>query len=243
MSSGCVDSSALGTSEFLHSTRLGRRLIDECGWRVVKDITPKSFRDWRKKQTKAPKTLNEYLHTVSALLNWMVADNRLAANPLESIEPVDTRGQQRRRRRALTDDEVTRLLAVAGRWRAVYLTAVLTGLRRNELASLIWAHVHLDAPRPFIAIPAHVDKARCEQTIWLHPEVADALRALRPAPLQPTDCVFPQMPRMDIHQTILSATHIPYKDELGAKRISTPCAIHSTQTWPVTACPSEPAWN
>ena len=195
--------------------RRGRRLLNECGWQVVKDITPESFRTWRNRQSLSPKTLNEYLSTLSGLLSWMVKDKRLAVNPLESVTPVDVRGKAQRRRRGYTDGEMKRLLASAGRWRPMYLTAVLTGLRRNELASLIWGWVHLDVQRPFILVPAHVDKARREEAIWLHPEVVETLRAIRPSNTSSTDRVFPRMPQMSHHKKILLAAQIPYIDELG----------------------------
>src|ERR1035441_2805386 len=72
----------------------------------------------------------------------------------ETVGRVETRGAERRKRRALTPDEVRRLLAVAGRYRIVYLAALFTGLRRDEIAQCIWARVHLDAPNPYIDVPA-----------------------------------------------------------------------------------------
>jgi integrase len=195
--------------------RRARRLIAECGWRVLKDVTPETFRAWRNRQTSAAKTRNEYLHAISGLLNWLAENKQLPANPLDPVEAVDTRGKERRKRRAYTDAQARSFLAASGQWRAVYLTALLTGLRRGELKSLIWAWVHLDAPKPFIYIPADVDKDRDEQQILLHRQVIDVLRAIRPANASPADRVFPKMPRMDHHQQILKAAGIPYMDELG----------------------------
>lgn len=58
-------------------------------------------------------------------------------------------------------------------------------------------------------------KGRKAQQIWLHTEVVDALRAIRPANVAPTDRVFTTMPRMDHRQRMLAAAGIPYMDELG----------------------------
>ena len=59
-----------------------RRLIRECGWKNVGDITVDHFTAWRSRQSKAaPKTLNDYLDAVSAFLNWMERQGRIAANP------------------------------------------------------------------------------------------------------------------------------------------------------------------
>ena len=48
------------------------RLCREARWIIVRDVTPESFQEWRRAQTKAPKTLNEYLASMNALLNWML---------------------------------------------------------------------------------------------------------------------------------------------------------------------------
>jgi integrase len=52
------------------------------------------------------------------------------------------RGRQKRRR-AITTEELSRLLEVAGKRRLLYLTAVYTGLRVDELRKLVWADLHL----------------------------------------------------------------------------------------------------
>jgi integrase len=72
----------------------------------------------------------------------------------------------------------------------VYLTAAHTGLRRNELRTLVWADVVLDSPNPQILVEAKNAKNRKLQPLP-HPEVVTALNNLkaerRPAP---TDRVF-----------------------------------------------------
>ena len=46
------------------------------------------------------------------------------------------------RRRSFTNDEMRRLLAVAGLYALGYLAAVYTGLRRKELSSVQWGDEH-----------------------------------------------------------------------------------------------------
>jgi hypothetical protein len=46
-----------------------RRLMRECGWSQMKDVTSDSFQVWRAKQSLAPKTVNEYLTSITSLLN------------------------------------------------------------------------------------------------------------------------------------------------------------------------------
>jgi hypothetical protein len=51
-----------------HVDKRLRRLVRECGWTRLADVTPASFQTWRKEQAyKAPKTLNEYLATPHGL--------------------------------------------------------------------------------------------------------------------------------------------------------------------------------
>ena len=71
------------------------RLFEECKWSFAKDITSDQFTAWRAKQGDlSAKTLNEYLNSCTALLNWMVKHGRIAHNPLISVQKVDLRGRQ-----------------------------------------------------------------------------------------------------------------------------------------------------
>lgn len=68
-----------------------QRLCNECGWRLLRDITPDGFTRWRARQSFAPKTCNEYLGLTSAFLNWMENAGRIAKNPwrpLANPKPV-----------------------------------------------------------------------------------------------------------------------------------------------------------
>lgn len=194
--------------------KLVARLATECGWSLPKDVTPDSFQTWRAKQDKAPKTLNEYLASANSLLNWMVKQGRLLSNPLLLVQQVEMRGQEKRKRRALTHEEACRLLAVAGPYRIVYLAALLTGLRRNELAQLLWSDAHLNSPKPFLKVRASTTKNHQDVLIGLHDELAGALRAHRPATAAPDEPVFPEMPSMYRLKGHLKAAGIPYKDVL-----------------------------
>lgn len=155
------------------------RLINGCAWRHPGDITIDSFVAWRSRQTElGPKTLNEYLNAMNALLNWMERQERIAANPLRKVTRVDVRGRQQRRR-AFTDDELARLLAVAGRKRPLYLAAAYTGLRAGELQQLVWGDLKLDGERPHILLRAITAKNRRDAVIPLHPELLAELQRLR----------------------------------------------------------------
>jgi integrase len=153
-----------------------RRLIKECVWKQLKDVTADSFQTWRATQTLSPKTLNEYLGSISSLLNWMEKHERIARNPLQHVQKVQANGRQVRPRRAFTDAEMQRLLGVAAKRKVVYLAAVYTGLRRSELAALERPDLHLEGEKPFISVRASTTKNHQQAVIALHPELVAELR-------------------------------------------------------------------
>jgi integrase len=124
-------------------------------------------------------------------------------------------GSKKRGHVTSTQDELHRLLAVAGPRRPAYLVALFTGLRRAELKQLVWADVFLDAPRPFFQVRAETTKNGRDAVIWLHQDVVEALRAIRPPNAPPDAPVLPVMPSMYMLRKDLQAADIPYKDSLG----------------------------
>jgi integrase len=105
------------------------KLVEDCGWRRLADVTSESFQTWRTKQTFAAKTLNDYLGAASALFGWLIKNEIATRNPLAGVGKVDVRGNERRRRRAFTPEEFASVIAVAGDYRLALLTAYYTGLR------------------------------------------------------------------------------------------------------------------
>ena len=84
------------------------------------------------------KTANDYLEAARCFFNWLVRFGRAVSNPLLGVEKAKTKEGKAKEVRAFSDDEMLRLLAVAGERKTVYLMAVHTGLRRSELAALKW---------------------------------------------------------------------------------------------------------
>jgi integrase len=163
---------------------LGKRcekLIAECGWELPKDVSAESFMAWRRRQKLKGKTLNDYLSDVCVLLNWMKQQGRIGCNPLlGAVEKIRTAGDESDRR-ALTDDEVSGLLNVAGPRKAVYLMAVRTGLRRAELKALRWSDVHLEGDKPFLSVRASTTKNGKPATMWLGADLVAELLPVGPA--------------------------------------------------------------
>jgi integrase len=194
------------------------RLIRECHWAFLKEVSSDSFLAWRARQTLAPKTLNEYLASTRSLFNWMVKHGRIERNPLALVQKVQSNGKQLRPRRAFTREEFQRLLAVAGPRKALYLTAVFTGLRRGELAALEWDDVDLDAERPFLKARASTTKNHKEAVIGLHQDVVAELRSIRPRRPTPSQRVFEGlMPRIKRFRVDLKRANVVYINARGQR--------------------------
>jgi len=202
------------------------RILDECGWKYLKDVSSDSFVKWRAKQSLAPKTINEYLASVRTLFNWMQKHERMERNPLLNIQKVQTNGEQVRPRRAYTREEIIRLLDVAGPRKVVYLTAVHTGLRHKELKKLGVDDLHLDAEQPFVNVRASTTKNHKTAIIALHPDVVTELRKL---PLVPGGKVFATVPKIDTLKRDLERAGIPRIDARG-KRVDFHSLRHTLGT-------------
>ncbi len=215
-----ADLTACGRSrKYIRNVRMWvSHLAGACHWEVIADITADTFIQWRARQDKAPKTLNEYFGAINAMLNWLERTGHILANPLRAVRPVRTAGRERRIRRALTDDEISRLLGSSIKHKPVYLTAILTGLRRGELQSLRWGDVHLDRAPPCLMVRASTTKNREPATIFLRDDVAAELRRIRPDPCPPGRQVFHRMiPRMPEFVADLKLAGIQDRDALGRR--------------------------
>lgn len=195
------------------------RLLRDCHWTLPGELTPNSFVSWRAKQTGlSPKTANEYLNSINVLLNWMKKHGRISDNPLKGIEHADVRGKQQRRR-AFTDDELNRLLAVAPpQIRLFYLAAAFTGLRVGELRQVVWSDLHLDHERPHIIVRASTTKNRKEAVLPIHPQLIEELRKVRTPDTKPEALVFSQHSHPDVRIRIdMRKAGITRTDAMGRK--------------------------
>lgn len=99
---------------------------------------------WLQQQGRTGKTVSNYAEALQAFCEWCSHKSRkyLAENPLEGLGNFDTTPETERR--ALTADEIKRLLKVAKRWRRMlYEVAFCSGLRRQELMALTVDHLEV----------------------------------------------------------------------------------------------------
>jgi len=196
------------------------RLIADCGWNTAKDASADSFQAWlRGRPELKDKTANDYLEAARCFFNWLVKLGRAGSNPLLSVEKVKTKEGNADEVRAFSDDEMLRLLAVAGERKTVYLMAVHTGLRRGELAALKLGDLHLDAVTPFVKVRASTTKNGKPADMRLLPELAAALAELKTNETQDNDLVFKSIPRIERFYRDLKKAGIPLKDAQGRKAV------------------------
>ena len=214
-----ADLVALGRSEdhVRHVDKRLRRLARECGWESSREATPESFLRWRTGQKQAAKTINEYHAALSALFTWLRKQGRAVVNPFEVVCKVDTRGKQRLRRRALSDDEAQALLSAAAEpRRTIYLLALHTGLRRGEIDKLQWDDLKLNGAKSSLRVRPEINKNRKDQFLPLHAEMVAVLQGMRPEGVAANALVFPRgVPSMKEFRADLKAAGIALLDERG----------------------------
>lgn len=187
-----------------------------CRWQTLRDLTARSFCEWRSHSGLSRKTVNDTLAVLCTFCRWLVYQRHLADNPLAHIQRVDTRGMGGQFRRSVSTAELAALLAAApAARRVVYLTAAHTGLRRKELASLRWADVVLDSA--FVRVRASTAKNRRDAVLPLHPELVAALREYRPPHAAPFTPVFKFVPRISTFRRDLVAAGIAFLDGDGRR--------------------------
>ncbi len=124
---------------------------------------------------RAAATLNLVRANVVAFCSWCVKEQRLEVNLLGAVPIQDETRDRRRVRRALTADELARLLEVGREYgrEAWYLAALFAGLRRGDLRSLTWADVDFAAG----TLTIREGKAKRVDVLALRPELAAVLKA------------------------------------------------------------------
>ena len=193
-------------------------MFSQAGWTKLADITAKSFKLWRARSDLSPKTLNDTLANIGTFFRWLIDEKMVSANALAHVDGVENRRCEKYRR-ALTKDEAQRLISSAPRERAVvYLTALNTGLRRNELQQLTVEDFVLDSQAPFVRVRASTAKHPKESKLRLCPEVVTAIRSIIPAAAGSSSLVFAgKIPRIPTLRRDLEKAGISFEDSRGCR--------------------------
>ncbi len=211
-----------------NNKRLLIKVAEGCGWGTLSSVRREKVEAWlrdikvngvigtdgtRKAKPPSDRTVDQYADTAKRFLAWCVAQGLLGENPLGGLKKI-RRPTKTRKRRSLSEDELKRLLSVAGPRASIYKLAALTGLRKDELRQLRRSDCRLDVPKPFVQLRAEANKARREDRIPLHPAAVRTLRILLETAGEGTD-VFAMMPRPATFRRDLTRAKIPYYDGEG----------------------------
>jgi integrase len=163
-----------------------RRIIDGCGFSTLSQLNAETaesvLRQIAKDEDLGNRTYNHYLQGLDEFGAWLLQTRRLPVNPFDGMKRRNADVDVRHRRRALTTEEVAKLVNSAresgeiiqcfdGETRArIYLISFFTGLRRNEIGSLTPRSFDLRANPPTVTVKAAFSKHRRQDVLPLHPE-------------------------------------------------------------------------
>ncbi len=187
----------------------------------------------------------KHLSAISVFVAWLLKKDRIPTNPLDRVDVPET-GEKTKERRALTvvqvqklldatrerplsafierygevvRDEVRKKLELRGRERAlVYKTAVYTGLRLGEIASLRPCHLELHLkPFPRLEIPGKLTKNDQKARLLLVPGFARELAAWIAETMKGPDDPLFHVPQASVRimQADLLRAGIPYRTSQG----------------------------
>jgi len=197
---------------------------------LAKKRKPITKRDGSLKEGISIRTSNFYLQAIKQFCRWLVADNRMADNPVEYLAGQNPKLDIRHERRALTIPEIKLVLDVAiegavhhsmtGKERyMLYVLALNTGFRASELSSLTWQSFNFNQDCPAITIQAGYTKNRKEATQPLRQDMAELfMQWQQENNFKSTDKVFNSFNKNKagaILKQDLETAGIAYQDESG----------------------------
>jgi integrase len=217
-------------------TKRARTLFDGCGFKLWSDVQAAkveanlaTLRESTDEETGiSAQTSNFYLAAAKQFGKWMVREERATRSPLEHLRGLNVATDRRHERRALSADELRRLVAAAqngpevlgmrGAERALlYRLAVETGLRSNELRSLVRTSFRFGKQSATVVVEARNSKRRRQDELPIRAETAELIQT-HVATKHPGAAVF-AMPRADgmadMLRSDLLAARTAWLDEAG----------------------------
>jgi integrase len=112
-----------------------RRLAADCTFGTLTDLRREALERWLAQRATggtSARTRNAYRNALVSFCNWAVQTNRLTANPFDSVPKANEKADPRRQRRAMTEPELVKLLAVARERQLLEALTVRKGPRKGE---------------------------------------------------------------------------------------------------------------
>ena len=135
------------TQYFVHALRafFGSKLLSEIDYKLIED-----FRDQRKAtktqhgKERSERSVDLELALMQTVLNKGIKWDMLDKNPFDKADDLFYHPKSHRQR-TLTEDEIKRLIETSpSHLKPIIISAIYTGLRKNDLLGLKWQNVDLD---------------------------------------------------------------------------------------------------
>ena len=183
-------------------------IAEAAGFKTINELSPSCVLDVlaaKRKEGISIASSNHYQRAIKMFTRWLVRDRRMADDPLSHLAAMNKEVDRRRVRRPLTTEEITILVEktpihkqprrrMNGEDRALlYIVAVYTGLRRNEIASITPVSFDFDSEPPTVTVEAGYSKRRQKDVLPLRHDFVERIRAWveqRPD-LKTSDIMFP----------------------------------------------------
>jgi integrase len=229
-------------------TQKVNRVVEGCGFQTYSDIQPSKVTSYLKSMRdsgSSVRTTNHHLQAIKQFANWMVMDGRASESPVRFLKAHRVLSTDIvHQRRVLEIEEIKRLLdttrdskvilyGMSGYQRyLLYKLAIETGLRRNELRSLIVGSFDFGACTVFV-IDAY-SKNRKQTVLPLRPETAKELQVFLSNKTPATKVFGGSYSRLTCHtskmlQADLAKAGIEYEDDAG-RVFDFHCLRHETGT-------------
>ncbi len=160
-------------------------------WKDIRDLKAselEAFLNWlRNEKHLSIERGNHYIRACKSFTHWLLDNDRINKDPFRKIKVLNASTDQRHHRRPLSMEEFSLMVdaansgppiqGISGQDRAMlYYIAAWTGLRRKELGSLTLNHIFLDAPVPYLTVPAAYSKRKRDDVLYLHEGLVGLLK-------------------------------------------------------------------
>lgn len=196
-----------------------RSLQEDCQFGDLRSIDPNMVTNWlslHASQGMSPSTQNHYLGRLKELLNWSMRHGWIDHNPMIHVQRTKVGRKGRRRlRRAFSRDEIQRIIDIAPEPRkTIYLVAMLSGFRKNELRQMEKQDLLPMGNKPTWQLHGQEKVDKCDLLPML-PECADIITPTWQSCRTPTHRLWGSMPLSRTFRCDLERAAVLPQDERG----------------------------
>src|SRR5262249_10814318 len=117
-----------------------KTLAAKCDFCRLADLKREALERWlvsEARRGRAARSRNAHQNAIAAFCNWCIETGRLMTNPFKGVAKADEKADRRRQRRAMTEDELARLLDAARRRPLLDALTVRRGKRKGQVGAFL----------------------------------------------------------------------------------------------------------